>query len=197
MNIIKQFAADYFNIATLVAQDLSFLLANVRTSLHSFSGCIIAVLSSKMGEGKMKRIVKRLMVIFIIAMFAAQILTVLPINVSASDPPTGFWQKIPYVGTHPNMDEIYDMVQTSEGYALVGESHPYNDFNGDGWLLITNQFGEVTDESGNLLPGCYDITYTDPYNSDNEQVFKSLVATGDGGFALAGTADWWHLDQPE
>ncbi|HKZ93180.1 MAG TPA: hypothetical protein VJ249_01185 [Candidatus Bathyarchaeia archaeon] len=87
------------------------------------------------------------------------------------------WNKT-YGGT--NADNALSLVRTSdEGYALVGYTDSFGAGNRDFWLV-------KTDSSGNMQ---WNRTYG---GTSNDRAY-SLVQTGDGGYALAGSlsGDFW------
>jgi len=81
------------------------------------------------------------------------------------------WNKT-YGGT--SYDTAHSLVQTVDsGYALAGETHSYGAGNYDSWLVKTNSTGGMQ--------------WNKTYGGTTEDLAHSLVQTGDGGYALAGS----------
>ncbi len=74
----------------------------------------------------------------------------------------------------PNADELYCIIQTSDGgYALVGRTMSFGAGGYDCWLIKTDVFGN--------------IQWNKTYGRVNFEHATSLVETSDGGYALGGT----------
>ncbi len=99
------------------------------------------------------------------------------------------------INTEPvnfNVEEASSLVELPDGgYALVGFTQSFGAGKGDWWLVKTNEYGEM--EWNQTYGGTeYDAAYT-------------LVATSDGGFALAGytrsfgagESDFWLIKTDE
>jgi hypothetical protein len=83
---------------------------------------------------------------------------------------TMLWNKT-YGGT--NSDYAYSLVQTADGgYALAGSTYSYGAGSPNGWLV-------KTDSAGNKQ-------WNKTYGGASYDEARSLVQTGDGGYALAG-----------
>ena len=87
-----------------------------------------------------------------------------------------------YGGTE--VDTAYSLVATSDGgYALAGHTRSFGAGNADFWLVKTDTFG-------NML-------WSQTYGGEFSEEASSLVATADGGYAIAGYAqltgstDFW------
>src|SRR4030043_46893 len=84
-----------------------------------------------------------------------------------------------YGGT--GYETAYSLVATSDGgYALAGETSSFGAEKGDFWLVKTDAFGNKE--------------WNQTYGGTGSDEAYSLVATSDGGYALAGT--WNHTDSP-
>jgi hypothetical protein len=73
-------------------------------------------------------------------------------------------------------DVVYSLVATSDGgYALSGYTDPYSAEYADFWLVKTDAYGNMM--------------WNQTYGGAGIDSARSLVATSDGGFALAGSTD--------
>ena len=90
-----------------------------------------------------------------------------------ANPVPTIWEKF----YHGPLDEKFNSVeQTSDGgYILVGQTNSFGASGFDGWIL-------KTDENGNVL---WNFTYGGPL----DETFKSVYETSDHGFLIAGTTD--------
>jgi len=83
-----------------------------------------------------------------------------------------------YGGT--SHDIAYSLVQINDGgYAIAGYTESYGAGGGDFWLV-------KTDSLGNML-------WNQPYGGTGEEYARSLIKTGDGGYALAGYTDSYGI----
>jgi hypothetical protein len=81
------------------------------------------------------------------------------------------WNKT-YGGT--DADHSAALIVTGDGgYALAGATYSYGAGNSDAWLV-------KTDASGNMQ-------WNKTYGGTNDEYFRGIVQTGDGGYALAGS----------
>lgn len=81
------------------------------------------------------------------------------------------------------MDMAYDMVQTPDGgYILAGESRRAEDDYGDGYLLKINATGAVE--------------WTQQYGGAYEDIFYTVTATPDSGYAVGGVTERWTPNNP-
>jgi hypothetical protein len=80
------------------------------------------------------------------------------------------WNKT-YGGT--GYDSVSSVVQTSDGYALAGQTGSFGAGFADFWLV-------KTDASGNMM-------WNKTYGGTADDLAPSMIQTADGGYALAGT----------
>lgn len=87
----------------------------------------------------------------------------------------------------PGGDGGYSLVVASDGgYVLAGSANSFGFGGSDGWLVKTDEFGNVE--------------WNQTYGGTANDVVYSLVVASDGGYALAGAWDyeeWYNLDTGE
>jgi hypothetical protein len=110
-----------------------------------------------------------------------------------------------YGGTGP--ESALSLVATSDGgYALAGYTRSLDDWDdyGNFWLVKTDAYGEM---EWNRTYGGGDMEWNRTYGGPYQEIAWSLVATSDGGYALAGPisvfggdeydADFWLVKTDE
>jgi len=93
------------------------------------------------------------------------------------------WNKT-YGGT--NWDRAYSLVETSDGgYAIAGRTNSFGAGNTDFWLIKTDAYGNAE--------------WSKTYGGTNWDCAYSMVATSDGGYAIAGekSGDFWLIKSDE
>jgi hypothetical protein len=94
---------------------------------------------------------------------------VIALTVQCVNADSGNWAKT-YGGSAS--DKAYSVVQTTEGYALIGTTNSFGSGLVNSWLIIT-------DLNGNLM-------WNQTYNGIGQSIAVSLIQTADKGYAFAG-----------
>jgi hypothetical protein len=84
-----------------------------------------------------------------------------------------------------NNEIAYSLVQTTDGgYALAGYTESFGAGGSDVWLVKTDPYGNWN----------WNQTYNNDFGLGNAEIAYSLIQTSDGGYALAGSTQFFSAD---